>query len=341
MDGFKNTTRMRAFTSSADVARTAGQTVGRVQSFARGGSVRRFAEGGTVGGLDESFEHEAHENPNGNALVQRDAPGVTEELDKGGGRTPLRSGYAKGGAKKHFHVHKHYHATGGKITTKSRSYSAAEKAAERQVEGAGPMMKKGGMHINPKNKGKFTQKMTGSKKGHLTGKDVQRGLHSQSGETRKEANFARMARRHFEPLGHADGGHIHDETHIPSNYPDYATGGTIDALATGGTINPLATGGTINELGCGGAAYGGMATGGTRDRLAQGGVPGALGQLMARRGALPPRPGMRPPIGAVAPVLRARGGSAARSAAESALKRHVETPAPKGHRGLGRMLKGS
>jgi len=57
------------------------------------------------------------------------------------------------------------------------------------------------IHINPAHKGKFTKKMTGSKTGNLTGSDVQRGLHSKSGETRKEANFARTARRHFKPLG--------------------------------------------------------------------------------------------------------------------------------------------
>lgn len=57
------------------------------------------------------------------------------------------------------------------------------------------------MHINPAHKGKFTEKMTGSKSGKLTGKDVEKGLHSGNATTRKEANFARMARRHFKPLG--------------------------------------------------------------------------------------------------------------------------------------------
>jgi hypothetical protein len=57
------------------------------------------------------------------------------------------------------------------------------------------------IHINPANKGKFTKKMTGSKSGSLTNSDVNRGLKARSGETRKEANFARMARRHFKPLG--------------------------------------------------------------------------------------------------------------------------------------------
>lgn len=56
------------------------------------------------------------------------------------------------------------------------------------------------MHINPAHKGRFTRKVTGSKNGKLTSKDVQKGLHSGSALERKEANFARMARRHFKPL---------------------------------------------------------------------------------------------------------------------------------------------
>lgn len=57
------------------------------------------------------------------------------------------------------------------------------------------------IHINPAHKGKFTKAMTGSKTGKLTSGDVSKGLHSKSGTVRKEANFARMARRHFKPLG--------------------------------------------------------------------------------------------------------------------------------------------
>lgn len=57
------------------------------------------------------------------------------------------------------------------------------------------------IHIKPANKGKFTKKMTGSQSGKLTNSDVNQGLHSKSAATRKEANFARMARRHFKPLG--------------------------------------------------------------------------------------------------------------------------------------------
>lgn len=302
MDGFKNSTRMRTFTSGADVQRTAGRTVGRVQSFARGGAVRRFAEGGTVGGLDESWEHERNENPNGNALVERETP-VTEELDKGGGRSPLRSGYAKGGKTKHFHVHKHYHE-GGKIRTETKSYKAAEKEAERQVEGAGPMMAKGGIHIKKANKGKLHSKLGVAKGKKIPLGKIKKAEHSPSPSLRKEAQFADNARK----FHHANGGHIHEQTHIPSNYPDYATGGTIDALSTGGTLNPMNSGGS---------AYGGMATGGTANPLALGGMPGRPGlastgvagptaALAARRAALAGRP-MPGAIGA-RPLMRARGG---------------------------------
>ncbi len=54
--------------------------------------------------------------------------------------------------------------------------------------------------INPAHKGRFTKRVTGSKSGKLTGKDIQKGLHSSNAKEREEANFARMARRHFKPL---------------------------------------------------------------------------------------------------------------------------------------------
>lgn len=47
------------------------------------------------------------------------------------------------------------------------------------------------IHINPAHKGKFTAR-------HVS---VKEGLKSKSGLVRKEANFARMAKRHFKPLG--------------------------------------------------------------------------------------------------------------------------------------------
>jgi hypothetical protein len=47
-----------------------------------------------------------------------------------------------------------------------------------------------GIHIKPSHRGKFTAK----------GISVEEGLHSKDATTRKEANFARMAKRHFKKL---------------------------------------------------------------------------------------------------------------------------------------------
>jgi len=192
----------------------------------------RGAGPGVIGGLTD------HGNPNdgkqaGHAAVHREVPSNETEAEHGG-KGPLMPGYAKGG--KHFHVHKHYH-TGGKVTTKSRTYSKAERAAEMQSEkrftahrsaggfgkgttgGTRPKIAKGGgIHIKPSNRGKFTKKMTGSKSGKLTDSDVDRGLSSSSPATRKQANFARMARRGFKPLKKAEGGRC--------TRPKYAEGGS-------------------------------------------------------------------------------------------------------------------
>lgn len=51
------------------------------------------------------------------------------------------------------------------------------------------------IHINPKNKGKFTA----TKK--RTGKTTAELKNSPDPLTRKRANFAMMAKRHFRPLG--------------------------------------------------------------------------------------------------------------------------------------------
>lgn len=53
------------------------------------------------------------------------------------------------------------------------------------------------MHINPAHKGLFT------KKAHAAGKSVQQYAKQKAhagGKLGKEANFARMAKRHFVPL---------------------------------------------------------------------------------------------------------------------------------------------
>lgn len=235
MKGFRNTTKIVA--GHRHVPASQFNTFGR-QSFAHGGHVSHLPHG--EGGVEDF-----HPDTSGHSSVQRQVPSTELEAEHGG-KSELTPGYKKGGEAHHFHVHKHYHS-GGKIKSKSKSYRNLEKEAEKHATGGtidkkacGGMatggtrdkMKKGGMHINPAHKGKFTKKMTGSKKGHLTGSDVQRGLHSKSGETRKEANFARMAKRHFKPL--AKGGHVIDSTHEVS--PDYATGGTIDKMGAGGAL---------------------------------------------------------------------------------------------------------
>lgn len=311
MKGFTNTTKMRM---GHDVSR-AGQTVGRVQRFAQGGQVKKMHPGdGEINGLDESWEHERGEKPGGNALVQREGQQVSEELEEGGGRSPLRPGYAAGGAKKekHFHVHNHYH-NGKRLPSKGK-LKKMEMQKQHATGGTIDKVAKGGkIHIKKENKGKLHREL-GVKQGEkISVSKLKKAEHSANPAERKRAQFADNARK----FHHADGGHIHDSTHeIP---PDYATGGTI------------------NELNAGGSAYGGMATGGTINPMAVGGMPqrpvmaggppqGALGALAARGRPMPARPGAMPggqampmqrpgtmPVAAPRPMLRARGGSITRA----------------------------
>lgn len=61
--------------------------------------------------------------------------------------------------------------------------------------------RRGGMHINPANRGKYTARAGG--KGKI-GAQIQSDLapgSTASGLSKKRANFARMARRGFKPLG--------------------------------------------------------------------------------------------------------------------------------------------
>jgi len=55
-------------------------------------------------------------------------------------------------------------------------------------------MSKSGIHIKPENKGKFTAYRK------KTGKTTAQAEHSKSSKVREEANFARMAKRHWKPL---------------------------------------------------------------------------------------------------------------------------------------------
>lgn len=309
MKGFKNTTRMQVGHNPS----SAGRTVGRVTSFARGGTVRRFAEGGKVhkddgeiNGLDESWEHERHEKPGGNALVERDGPQVSEELEAGGGRSPLRPGYAAGGAKKekHFHVHNHYH-NGKKMPGKSKL-----KKMEMMATGGTIDRVKGGgkIHIKEKNKGKLHKELGIAKGEKIPLSKIKHAEHSSNPAERKRAQFADNARK----FHHANGGHIIPEARDPDGYGDYATGGTINELSAGGGL--YATGGTINELGVGGMPM----------RPVQAGGPpqGALAAMQGRaRPPMPMRPGMPAPMqgGQARPLMRAAGGVARAKGGRSGL----------------------
>lgn len=350
MKGFRNSTRMQ---SGHDFSKL-GQTVGRVQRFATGGPVHHAhdkIDTQTGNPQVDPMRSDMH----GHSTVQREIP--TSQFDaEHGGKSPLRPGYAKGGAK-HFHVHKHYHS-GGKVKTVSKSYGAeTERAAEREVEGAGPMMSKGGKYATGGTRDKLAKggKPFGNiKKGALhkdmgiaKGKKIpvsklrsklahDKATHNTKGIKRDV--FALNAKTKFH---HAEGGHIHDSTHVPHGGPDYATGGTI------------------NTYNAGGAAYGGMATGGTANPLAAGGMPvrpgsAPLGALAALRGPsqglpMPAHPAALPARPTARPLMRAGGGGVHKDAsqdrpmmqkiAKEAVSRHVAHAAPTGHRGLGRMLK--
>lgn len=59
-------------------------------------------------------------------------------------------------------------------------------------------MAKGAMHIKPSHRGLFTARA--KRQGHSVGKQISKDLHA-GGNEAKQANFARMARRGWKPLG--------------------------------------------------------------------------------------------------------------------------------------------
>lgn len=129
MSGFKNTTRtVRGFRNWS------GGSIGGT-----GGTINRLAQGGPVDRISSNPGHpevypKEGDRIHGNSLTQRkEAP--TQELTEHGGKSPLISKFKKGGSAKHFHVHKHYHAKGGRTHSVSHSYAAAEKHAETYAEG--------------------------------------------------------------------------------------------------------------------------------------------------------------------------------------------------------------
>ena len=62
------------------------------------------------------------------------------------------------------------------------------------MESVNRILSEEGIHIDPENKGKFTA----TKK--RTGKSTEELKHSKNPLTRKRANFAMMAKRHWKPL---------------------------------------------------------------------------------------------------------------------------------------------
>src|SRR5215813_12534837 len=110
MKGFKDSTKMM-----------------HGHNFARGGHTMqahfpqiRPAHGAPAQAQGKIEGTTAHgSSPDGNSAVMRSPVQPTQELTEHGGKTPLTSGYKKGGG---FHVHKHYHM-GGKVKTVSKSYS--------------------------------------------------------------------------------------------------------------------------------------------------------------------------------------------------------------------------
>jgi len=62
---------------------------------------------------------------------------------------------------------------------------------QTSTSGTATGYKKGGIHIKPENKGKFTAYCDGK----VTGECIEKGLNSPSATIRKRANFARNARK--------------------------------------------------------------------------------------------------------------------------------------------------
>lgn len=255
MKGFKNTTRMM--------------------------SGHGFAGGGPVGGVVD-FRSNLH----GSSSVRRETPSSVED-EETGGKSPLRPGYAHGGkSAKHFHVHKHYHS-GGEVKTNTKSYSAAERAAECATEGTGSMMAKGRKAKKwiagaTKNKGALHRALHVPEGKKIPQSKLVKAEHSKNSTMRKRAALAETLK----------GMH-------------HASGGTIGRMNAGGAL--YATGGGINRLAPGGQP------------MMPGRMPppqiGALGALAARAHGPPmrramPIPGrMAPgPLGSPGPTGMARGG---------------------------------
>jgi hypothetical protein len=349
MKGFTNTTKMRLGHDTS----AAGRTVGRVHSFAAGGLV--FGARDRITGEHEQpqLTDKGKPAPGGHSAVHREIPSNEMQAEHGG-KGELTPGYAKGGKpEKHFHVHHHYH--GGKVS-KAKMRKMEMGAEHKATGGTIDKLAKGGKGKKwiagaTKNKGALHRALHVPEGEKIPKSKLAKAEHSKNSTMRKRAALAEtLGKMHH----HAKGGRAqHDdipEARDPDGYGDYATGGTI------------------NPMNAGGAAYGGMATGGTINRMAFGGAAPAQGampamqprsganlanlaRIAAARGAPMPRPvagaapvaRMHVPPAPVQPLqMRAKGGGVTmpmQRAAKAAVSEHVGTAAPRGHAGLGKMLR--
>lgn len=307
MKGFKDTTRTTSGFRHWDGGSIGGGT---------GGTINRLAMGGQVGGTNSKMGDRMH----GNSATQRADP-PTRELEDHGGKTPLTAGFKKGGHAKHFHVHKHYHAKGGRTHTVSDSYSAAEKHAETYADGGhvhdctdipagSPDYAKGGkIHIKEKNRGALHRDMGVPQGQKIPKSKIQAKLaHDKAAGNTKGVKRDVFA-LNFRGKKHAEGGSIPHGMNA---------GGAM--YAPGGPVAPPVMGGGVQ-------------------------AGGALGQLAARPRGLPMRPALpmrrAMPMPGPQPIMRAEGGPIPmRKIAKEEVRKHVGYPTPKGHKGLGAALRG-
>lgn len=279
-----------------------------------GGTINRLAQGGSVDKIDSNPGHAEiypaeGDRMHGNAAtLRKESP--TQELEEHGGKTPLISKFKKGGPTKHFHVHKHYHAKGGRTHTVSHSYSAAEKHAETYASGGhvhdctevpagGPDYAKGGkakVHIKPKNRGALHRDMGVPQGQKIPKSKIQAKLarDKASGNTKgvKRDVFA-LNFRGKKPIHKNAGGAL------------YAPGGLVAPRAVAPTMAGNAPQGALSRL-----------------AMRPQGLPMRAAPPMRRPTAMP----------GPSPLMRAAGGTIpVRAIAQQEVAKHVRRPPPRGH----------
>jgi hypothetical protein len=271
---------MKGFKDSTKTVRGHHNAPHPSQWLSTGGTVNKLGHGGMVRETAPQVDkNESAKDDHGHAAVQRAIPS-TEELAEHGGKTPLTSGFAKGGkTEKHFHVHNHYH--NGKKMPKHHERKRAEKHAMKEgghvhddtsVPKDDPYdYKKGGkIHIKEKNKGALHRDM------HVPqGRKIPKSaIRSKLAHDKATHNVKGEKRDVFAlNFGHNAGGAV------------YATGGTIDKLAYGGMPGAMPRPSAVNNI----------PMAGTRPPMP------SVGRGIGAGRALAPSPAMRP-------RLAARGG---------------------------------